>query len=1001
MLHAYCVTDEEFAAMSAAMADVAAEQFAGRIFVLWAAEEIRRNHASGALTWDFLLDRLGRRGQREAGIDLVVSGMSFWHRKIRKRASDQSTLYLFSLMAEGGLPDAFLARGSGYAAAVLGAIGQIEREAVGSGDNVALDRIAARCIEGLPAAFQARESKDLLRDLAIAFVELRRALPDMPSLEAALLWLDRNQPRWAETLPLRLSSEARQAILLPALSRQVERPLGGSLAQRLLVPAEGGRVWVGAVRILRGGLLPYGLLPTVERTLVLRLVAAEGSVMRASPETGGWRLEAPRDLVLPLEPWAPAVFTAYADGLALAEVVVDPGLPEPAEVPLFWRAETPPMPHSLVPASGGKSRSDRLWLLAADAPRGEAGIMVYDPLPGPGGQVWPLSGEGRIRVGDCALSVATGAEADSPTARLLVMAASPREGRVAGGLPAYIGTPRFLGAREDLPLRDVTAQVRAVAWRDLGAYRFDWIDGGEVIASTRAVLLPAGLAVALRQSGSGLDVEVAGLPHGWRLAVELDPTRHVLALGDSRMTVSPIPAGQGEVVLEFFDAEGRSLRLLKPYPAHEPMLIDAEGRRLTGPRQVSLANLLGWRGVLPARGALELRMPDASHPVGFGESGTLRLAGWRAMLAQAQALSGADGLVGLRLVTDRPSPELKISRHDWQPVREGALVNLGSGQVALYASTVHAPVLGRQITASGWFDPSLWLGDVPQLWFVQGRSERGVMRPFPWSAAPVARSTRQQRIDAYLAMMAAMMSDPMHPGWTHLADVLGAARAGGDCGSLDQAQALGKAPDVAVALLFRSDETQLPLALELETEAPLWWPAVPLSDWAKGIGAGLALMQSGLLKAGFDDEMAHRLAANHLARIAGTVALLRPELSGHLGKGMVENGLGPFATVHNGQIMPLGAPPNPKRLADAAGRMAARGPTVPQGASRLPLVRLVPPSGFYDGLAPILAAPLVVAEVALGLRPALTATETLDLLALRHADPQWFDTALPLGLSLA
>lgn len=560
MLHAYCVTDEEFAAMSAAMANVAPGRSAGRIFVLWAAEEIRRNHASGALTWDFLLDRLGLRGQREAGKELVVSGMAFWHRKIRKRASDQKTLYLFSLMAEGGLPDAFLARGSGYAAAVLGAIGQIEREAVGSGDIAALDRIAARCSEGLPAAFQAQESKDLLRDLAMAFVELRRALPDMPSLEAALLWLDRNQPGWTETLPLRLSSEARQAILLPALSRQVERPPSGSLSQRLLVPAGGGRVWAGAVRILRGGLLPFGLLPTVDRTLVLRLVAAEGSVMRASPETGGWRLEAPRDLVLPLDPWAPVVFTAYADGVVLAEVVVDPGLPETADVPLFWRAEIPvmshAMPQALVPASGGKSRSERLWLLATDPPRGEAGIVVHDPMPGPGGQVWPLSGEGRVWVGGSGLSVATGADADSPTARLLVLAASPREARVAGGLPAYSGTPRFLGAREDLPLRDVTAQVREVAGRSLGACRFDWIEGGEVIASTRAVLLPAGLAVSLRESGSGLDVEVAGLPQGWRLAVELGPIRHVVAMSNSRMTVGPVPASQGEVGLEFFDAEG-------------------------------------------------------------------------------------------------------------------------------------------------------------------------------------------------------------------------------------------------------------------------------------------------------------------------------------------------------------------------------------------------------------------------------------------------------------
>lgn len=89
------------------------------------------------------------------------------------------------------------------------------------------------------------------------------------------------------------------------------------------------------------------------------------------------------------------------------------------------------------------------------------------------------------------------------------------------------------------------------------------------------------------------------------------------------------------------------------------------------------------------------------------------------------------------------------------------------------------------------------------------------------------------------------------------------------------------------------------------------------------------------------------------------------------------------------------------RLADAARQLAARSPYVPQGATTLPLRHLARPLGFFEGLNPLLAAPLVVAEVALGLRPALTATEILDLLALRHADPQWFDTALPLGLSLA
>jgi hypothetical protein len=996
-LHSYGATDAEFAALAAAIAPETGRLHTAPLFVLWAVEQIRRNYGSGSLTWDFLLCRMDLSGRRDLGIKWVADGLAFWKRPVRRRASDNTTLYLYSLLAEGGLPDAFLARGSGYASAVLGAIGDIEREALEPGDIGALDRIAAFRGTGLPAALQGKDSVDLLRDLAIAFVELRRELPDLLDIEAAQLWLDRNRQGWGDRLPLRLSQEARQAILLPALSRQIERPRGGVLAQRLLMPTAGGRAWAGVLRILRGGLLPFGLLPGADRTLVLRLVAADGSSFRASPDLGGWRVEAARDLLLALEPWVPAMLAAYADGVALGDAVIDPGLPEPGECPVLWRRERPGSDQALVPAVGGSSRGDRLWLLTAVRPVGDAGVTLHDPLPGPGGQVWPVSGTGKVGT----LSIATGADEDAPEARLLILAETARAGRVDNGLPAYVGSPRILGARGDLPLRDVTAEVRVTSGRGLAVQRFDWVDAGEVIASTLAVFLPSDLSVALREDPAGLDVAVRGLPRDWRLAVHSGRGRYVLPLGHDRMPAGLAEADQGEITLEFFDAQGRSLRLIKPRPTLDPMLLDAAGQRVTASRQVSLRSLLGWRGVLPRKGVIELRMPKASHPVAFGEGGTLRLAAWRPLLAQVQALSGADGQVDLRLLTDRSSPQLKISRHDWQPTRQGNCFDLGPVPVDLHASTVRTPVTTRQTTASGMFDPSAWLADVADLWFVQGRSERGVMRPFPYGSGPVAPSTRDARIATYLAAMSRMMAEPRNPGWTDLVEVLAAARAGGDCGSLDQAQALGSAPEVAVALLFRAAPFDIAAALALETEVPIWWPAVPVTAWAKGMGAGLALVEGALVEAGLDPATVRPLAANHLARTAGTVQDLRPELSGHLGLGMRAIGLDPLALGSDGQARPLGAPRDPRRLADAARQLAARSPYVPQGATTLPLRHLARPLGFFEGLNPLLAAPLVVAEVALGLRPALTATEILDLLALRHADPQWFDTALPLGLSLA
>ena len=46
-------------------------------------------------------------------------------------------------------------------------------------------------------------------------------------------------------------------------------------------------------------------------------------------------------------------------------------------------------------------------------------------------------------------------------------------------------------------------------------------------------------------------------------------------------------------------------------------------------------------------------------------------------------------------------------------------------------------------------------------------------------------------------------------------------------------------------------------------------------------------------------------------------------------------------------------------------------------------------------------APLVAAEVAAGLRAPLSLEDTLRLIALRAADPIWFDSALPSALSKA
>ncbi len=76
--------------------------------MLWAAEEIRTQLPPGGLTWAWLFGRLDRPPDGTLGRELTSEGFEWWRRPIR-RSDDGDRMLLYSLMAEGGLPDSCLA----------------------------------------------------------------------------------------------------------------------------------------------------------------------------------------------------------------------------------------------------------------------------------------------------------------------------------------------------------------------------------------------------------------------------------------------------------------------------------------------------------------------------------------------------------------------------------------------------------------------------------------------------------------------------------------------------------------------------------------------------------------------------------------------------------------------------------------------------------------------------------------------------------------------------
>ncbi|MCX7645362.1 MAG: hypothetical protein N2Z62_08720, partial [Rhodobacteraceae bacterium] len=152
-----------------------------------------------------------------------------------------------------------------------------------------------------------------------------------------------------------------------------------------------------------------------------------------------------------------------------------------------------------------------------------------------------------------------------------------------------------------------------------------------------------------------------------------------------------------------------------------------------------------------------------------------------------------------------------------------------------------------------------------------------------------------------------------------------------------------------------------------------------------------------LAAAGLEDAAAE--AATAMARAAGEIVAIRPELAAHLGAALAAAGLPPLALDAAGARVPLAGPPG--RLTDAAQEAARRFVSLPQGVDGLRACRLAAPRIGNGDMDALLHAPLVAAETAAGLRPPLAATEILRLIALRAADPAYFDCALPCALTLA
>ena len=1010
-------------------------------FVFWASEHIRANFSGGPLTWDFVFSAIGWPEDQDLARELTAQGLEWWRRETRVSHAG-IRMFLYSLMAEGGIPEALLRSPGLYRDVVLGLLREIESEG-GTAAESSSERIAARWIVRLPQTFQSPDVARLLAGLALFLAELRAELPvDLPEA-AAERWLSEHRPGWISRLPLRMTPEIAETLIHPALRAEREPlfALPRPLCRRELRRDETG-TWHGYLALSDDGWLPAALFPGAEE-LRLRLLPSGtqpiyGLTYSAAPEDNGWQLRRfgnTGGVLFPFHPQEPFALTAFADGRVKGEAVIDPGLPSPDESPHFWgvadRSEGASA-HRLIPLSGtGKTRAACVWVLAPEDMdlETDAGLMLEDLDTAPGGLLWRISGKGILSLGTRCYRVETGAEEESTEARLIALGRTLPGWRLEGSTPVYRGDVTFhgqLGASGMLRLSE--CELRRSRGRILFGELVEWMRDDETLASFRLVRLPLSTHFDLREEAPGrITLRAEGLERAERITIRAAgaETQCDVVDGSVRLTLETKGVAPGLVEMRLSaPATGAVLSLRAPWPARRGMILDAEGKQLTGNRPISVEALYGWRVVVPEgfRGDLQLWL-TGRHAISLPVAGEGSLAAHRPLIQAMLAQGGPDAQVNLSLVVGGDEGKrLEIRRYHEQAVIEDGTLRVGiprdqpispetSLAIQLRKSqrlTIHAVDMGRpecskleEVRASA--DLHAIFGDAGGPWLIQPHLEGQVQRAVVWTAHPAVQTSRDDRIEIYAQKWRRMLSTPEDSEWDRLWRLIAAAGQGGDAGVLDEVQALARVPAAAISLALRiHHHTNLWEVQALDTAAPIFWPVVPVADFTEAIQADHK-RRLAKLSSFFGAQEAEEEANRALLKRIRQILTMMPELAGHFGGALTKAGLFDRMT-HFPDLLEMLKPlllSNPgDRLTQSAQDAARRFDRLPAGVRGLePLHR---PEGIHFNryVQSVIDAPLVVAEMAAGQRAKPSVAEKLNLINLRLVDPIYFDAALPAALHL-
>ncbi|ATI42061.1 hypothetical protein CBW24_08605 [Pacificitalea manganoxidans] len=1048
-LHAYRLDEEHYSHLEKTLErhlKLGRFKTAAAPFVLWAAERYRKEYDGGGLSWEFLTEPLGIALAQQQLREITGVGMARMGRSVRRL--DSGVQYLRAIAAEGGIPVRLLSdQRGGYRAALVGLVADLSRIGLGCPRDVALG-FAARRTRRLPVGYRTGEYHALFVDFAFEVLELRELAPEGMSAQEVEPFLDRVKPGWRDALSLRLDGEAARSLLSDAVLVSARHGLVTDPMTRVLRRCEDGD-WSAWIEVEEAAEIAPQLVQGVEPDRRRLRLAPVGALASAVPD-----LLFSLDREAPDRPWdsrrisgrrtarfhfplnTGAELMAMADGAFLGRVRLAGG--EAIEIdagPTFWRLAEMGQARAEALAYAGnaalRTHDPHVWMLA------EAGKVLHctDSLVAepdgsvPGGTIWRLSGSGRVLVAGGNARIETGADEDS---REEIHASGPLEYRLldARGTPVHRGVPAILHRHPGRGFRQLLgADLRhqlagSVKWNPgsppdttMGRVSFAVREGAGVGARVIVNLVPPKFSA--REVTYGDDprrrIRFDGVPPGWLLRVASGKPQQPDADGVVEVQLDAPTGSQARLPLTLAGPNGAppmSWVLNLPRPRGEFQTV--AGETLASNQDISMQTLKDWR-IVPAenrRTELRIRLhsPSAGGAPIVGRRVTVEqpLSAFRSLLEEMLVTGGADAELRLRVITGADqSPRLTV-RHalgetqllgedvlvlnDQTPVLEPALaitaVDLNDPE-----RVVETGARGLSHLGSGrWFL-------LPRKGGVPMRPPRPYVRPEPAGATGQDAPRRADRIAHYARRFSETNIENDLARLAVLSEMLLAN--GVSPSALDEVHALARVPSAAVRLLFRVAPSDLEDALSLDLHGGPGWSFVGPVDWAKGFADEAAAVHATLSTLPALADRADEHARDAVTARAADILRLRPALEGHVALALQQ--LDPMAIAALAQRLgglSRGLQNPEGTLLETARAIISRQAENSHSLHTLAARRR--PAGFdvfHPDLRGLIEAPLVVAEIAFGLRPPPTSKERVELLLAVQEDQAAYETAQPAAIA--